>query len=131
MKWVHATSISISKQKHRAVGPALVTIPFDVVHDVFHAAVAQVGVGRRKVAKESGAIDSLPVERVVRKLIEIVPSDLDGHEVVHASVLGELRQLAAVPKRIRQEENLANLSEFAFKKELPVEKLPRHGLAVG
>jgi hypothetical protein len=56
------------------------------------------------VTKKLAAVDALPIKSMVWKLIEVVPCYLDGNEILYTGILGNLGQLATVPKSIREEE---------------------------
>ena len=91
--------------------------------------IGVVGVGAWEVGEDAGAVDALPPERVVGELVDLVPADLLGEEVLHAGELGELGERAGVAERVGQPSSLASNAEFLLKVLLSINKLSRQRLS--
>src|SRR2546423_9769050 len=75
------------------------------------------------------AVDSLPDEGVVVRLVEAVPRELLRQEARDPRSAQELRQLAVVPERVRRPELAAADPELALEEPLAVEELAHERLA--
>ena len=96
------------------------------IHHIIHSSKRHVSISWWKMTEEAWAIDSFPVESVIWKLVEIAPRYLDGHKVLDASVLGDLWQLTAVSKGVRQKEDVRDFTKFLLKELLSIQELSRH-----
>jgi len=81
------------------------------------------------VADDLAPIKRYPIEGCVRKLVDIVPTQLLSKESSHAGQSAQLRELAGVPKGVRQPKCLASFSKIALEEALPVYELSDKGLA--
>ncbi len=95
------------------------------VLDAEHRVVGQPGARGRgdEVRGRLAAVDPAPAERVVRETVELAPTDLAGHEAVHARQAQQLRQGGRVAEDVRQPEHAAVEVEFLLEIPLAVEKL--------
>ena len=84
-------AISIAEGHQGGIGAALVLEVGPGVFEVTSREVRTVGVSRREMGEDAGAVDSLPPEGVVGKLVDLVPRDLLGQEPLGASQFGQLR----------------------------------------
>ena len=90
-----------------------------------------VGVHGREMGEQSGAVDSLPVERVVRHLVGLVPGDFLGQEPAAARSLDDLRQGCRVAEGIREPGFAALDAELGQEEALAFQELARHCLPAG
>ena len=59
----------------------------------------------REVRQHLGAVQALPVERIVGQTVVLVPADLDREEVLEAGLLDQLRQVPGVAEHVREPED--------------------------
>ena len=90
-----------------------------------------VGVHRREVREQAGAVDALPPEGGVRHGVRFVPGNLLGQEPAHAGGPGDLRQGRGVAERVRQPHHLRLHVEMLPEEPLPGRELPGQGLTAG
>ena len=85
--------------------------------------------GGDEVGEDLRPVDALPPEGVHRQLVELVPGDLGGHEVVDAALAQDLRQGRGIAEDVGQPEDLVVLAELVAEELFAVEELPHHALA--
>ena len=66
---------------------------------------------------------------MIRKLIEVVPSNFDRDKVVDTRILCKLRELAAVAKGVGQEEHITIFAKLFSKEVLTIQELSCHRLS--
>ena len=67
------TSIAVSKKKKRAIRSAFVLIFLNVVQNFLDRTIRDIGISWWKMAEHCRAVDALPIESVVRELVENTP----------------------------------------------------------
>ena len=89
---------------------------------------------RWHVDEHARAVDALPGEGAVRKVVDLVPRQLDGLEPVHARLAQDLREVAVVAERVRQPAQphlLGGDAELVGPEPAADEGLAHEGLAAG
>ena len=86
---------------------------------------------RNEVGEHLGSVEPAPPEGVAGQLIDLVPGDFGGHEIVDAALFENLRQRNRIAEYVGQPENFAVHAEFLFEKPLAVQKLPHERFARG
>ena len=90
-----------------------------------------VGIGRREVGEDAGAVDALPAEGVVGEGVGLIPGDLLGQEELVAGQCRDLRQRGGVAEGVRQP-GLAGLDPEVVQEEpLAGDELAGHRLRAG
>ncbi len=92
--------------------------------------------GRDQMRQHLRTVDAAPTHRIVRDLVELVPRQLGGHEIIDTAFFHDLRQRPGVTEHIRQPQNPVVHAELFFKKALSVyklshQRLPGSQVAVG
>ncbi|CAH0297531.1 hypothetical protein SRABI128_04075 [Microbacterium sp. Bi128] len=128
--WAPAAVAVPERNQRRASASVVPVVPF-CVRQVPGTEVGVVAVHRWEMGEDAGAVDSLPVEGVVRHPVDLVPGDLLGQEPAAACGLDDLRQGGGIPEGVRQPRLLAINPEFGQEKAFTLEELPCHGLAAG
>jgi hypothetical protein len=90
-----------------------------------------VRVDRREVREDARSVDPLPLEAVVRKLVDLVPRDLLRQKVVGAGGTGDLGQRSAVAERVGQPDLARLIPELLQEEALARDELARHRLGAG
>ncbi len=90
-----------------------------------------VGVHRGEVGEDPRAVDTLPLERAVRKGVPLVPGDLLGQEPLETGPDQQLRQCPRIAEAVRQPGAAAFDAELVAEEALPVQELPDQRLAAG
>ena len=81
------------------------------------------------VGEHAAAVEPLPPEQVVRKLVGLRPRHLDGEERVDAALAQQLRQRRREAEAVGQPADAMALAEGALEIALAVEDLPHQALA--
>src|SRR5699024_6657394 len=81
-----------------------------------------------QVSEYPCAVNSLPIERIVRELVRIVPCHLGGEEVFNVAALHNLRDRSGITEGIRQPESVRGKSEILPGKALSPQELTDHRL---
>ena len=123
----------MSEEKKRAVGPLFLLVISSTHQNVFHRSVGVVGISRREVSENLGAIETLPVEGVVWKLVEEVPRELLSEEILDPALQADLRKLGAVAESVWKPEDTRvkpklPLKELLSKQKLSTERFPTRNL---
>ena len=90
--------------------------------------LAVVGIHRREVREDPGAVDPLPVEGVVGKPVGGAPRELLSEEPPRAGEAHELRESRGVPERVGQPHLLGLQAELLEEEPLAMHELPGEGL---
>src|SRR6185436_14354271 len=77
------------------------------------------------------AVDAPPPERVVGQTVVQAPTDLRGHEVLHARTLDNLWQRPTVAEGIWQPQDRVVYAKLVAEELAPQHKLPHQRLAAG
>ena len=126
-----APAVTPAEGQQRAGGGPLVGEVAGRVRHLGAGHLGAVGVGRREVREDAGAVEALPPERVVREAVGGVPGDLLGEEPLRTRQRDELGQGGGVAERVGQP-HLAGLdAELVEEEPLAVVQLPGEGLAAG
>ena len=83
------------------------------------------------MGEDLGAVDAPPDDGVVGHLVDLVPGQLGGHEVVDAALLHDLGQGAGVAEHVRQPQDAVVHAELLLEEPLAVDELAHQGLAGG
>ena len=138
-----AAAVAVAKGHQDVVVDLLVLIALPAAHDGVRVQAAVVGGekvllhvlphvnGGDEVREHLAAVDAAPDEGVVGDLVDLVPGQLGGHEIVDAAALHDLRQGAGIAEHVRQPEDAAVYAELILEKALAVHELPDEGLAGG
>ena len=122
-------AIAIAKE-HKAVARTVVVLvvagALAHLRSRDHAVVA---VGRWKVSQHLAAINALPCEGVVLRLIELIPGKLLRQEAADARLPHDLGQLAVVAEDVGVPELTATPTELLLEETLPLQELPNERLA--
>ena len=93
--------------------------------------MAHVVPGGGEMSENLRAVDALPQEGVVGELVDVVPAQLGGHEIVHAALFADLWQGRRVAEHVGEPQDPAVHAELLPEKALAVEELPNQGFAGG
>ena len=83
----------------------------------------------KKIAENFSAVNSAPVEHVIRHLIGFVPANFGGDKTVDTAFFQNLGQCSRIAEYIRQPEHTALHPELLFKKPFAEQHLPHKALA--
>ena len=84
---------------------------------------------RSHVREHFAAVDALPDERLVGELVVRVPGQLDGHEIVLAAALEDLRKGCRIAEHVGEPHHPRRLAELAAEEFLAVDELTNYALA--
>ena len=87
--------------------------------------------GGDQVGQNLGSVDAAPHEGVVGDLVDLVPGQLGGHEVVHTGLLHDLGQSAGVAEHVGQPQDPVVHAEFFLEELLAVHELADQGFTGG
>ena len=88
--------------------------------------------GRNQMCQHFRSVNALPEKGVVRKPVELIPSDFRGHKIRNPGFLQDLRQRRTVTKDIRQPQYFIFLrTELLFKKSAAIDDMPDQGFSGG
>ncbi len=124
-----ATAVAPPEGCERPRTPALLPVVAGGVRHLLAAEVGVVGVDGREVGEDTGAVDALPPEGVVREPVDLAPGDLLRQEPRRAGQLHELGHGRRVAEGVRQPHLLRLDAELVQEELLPVQELPGHRLA--
>ena len=124
-----AAAVAVAEQVQGLVRGRRVLEVAHAVLDLFGREVAVVGVCRRKVREHSRAVDTFPPERVVLRLVGVVPGKLLGQEVVAPRLLDQLGEVAGISEDVRQPQDARLVAELLHEVALAVQKLAHQRLA--
>ncbi len=83
------------------------------------------------MGQDLGAVDAPPHKGVVGDLVELVPGQLGGHEVVDAALAHDLGQRARIAEHVGQPQDAVVHAEFFLEEALAVDELPHQAFAAG
>ena len=88
-------------------------------------------VGGAEVRQHARAVQPLPPEGFIRKVVVLAPADLDGEEVFQPGLLDELRQVPGVAEHVRQPQHRAFSArpKMGAEEAAPQQELARQRLA--
>ena len=81
------------------------------------------------MCEDSGAVDAMPGEGVMERLVEAVPGEFLCEEALDAGGFHDLGKLAVVTEDIGVPEFFASLAEFFLEEALAEEELTAEGFA--
>ena len=87
--------------------------------------------GGDQMGQHLGAVDAPPEESVVGNLVDLIPRQFGGHEIVHAALLHDLGQSAGIAKYVWQPQNPVVLAKLLPEEPLAIDKLTDQRLTGG
>ena len=135
-----AAAVSVAVADQDIVVDVLVLVAVPSAHDrvrVQHTVVCRKEAGLRladaercdHMGEDFASVDTLPVHRIVRHFVELVPCQLCRHEVVDSAFFQNLRHRCAVSEDIRQPQDLVVHAKLFFEKAFSEQKLAHEGLS--
>ena len=125
-----AAAVAVADRGQRHRGAALVLEVARGVRDLAALHRAVVGVDRREVREDPGAVDALPQEGVVRELVDLAPADLLGQRATcEPAALMICGSAAGEAEGVRQPGLVVLDAELLQEEALAVHELPGHRLA--
>ncbi|GFI48825.1 hypothetical protein IMSAGC020_00020 [Lachnospiraceae bacterium] len=82
---------------------------------------------RDEVRQDLAAVDPLPLERIVRHTVILIPADLGGHEGVDPRLFQDLRKRPGIAEHVRQPQKFHVPSELLLDEPAAKEYLARQG----
>ncbi len=124
-------AVTIAKQQVAFVGALVVFEVADVIQHILDIRQRVIRIDGREMGQHTRAIDALPHEGVAGRLVELVPGQLLGQEIIDPGQFHDLRQRPAVAEHIRVPELPAAPAKLGFEEALPVQELPHQRFARG
>ena len=123
------TPVAVAVDVQRPGGAVMILEVAHGVHELGHAGVPVVGVGRREVREDLRPVDPFPQEAVVGEHVVLVPGQLLGQEAVDAGLAHDLGKVGRVPEDVGQPYLGRVPPELPGEEALAVEDLAHERLA--